>query len=136
MTLDVPTELNFDCPPGQYRASCYDHMEIIKPSGKGQQKYIRLRFKIDGLSTEQKTMLVCKNFIPSLKKGGELRETLDGWLGEEFISNNSTNKKFNFEALHHTKADVVVSHIHNGQPKPYVCLESVQPVAVFAGEQI
>ena len=126
--ISLPFDYRFDCPEGKHRVAFYDHLEKSTIKNKKPQRQIRLRFKIPSLSTETETMLVCKNFAPTLKAGSELRSFIEMWLGDNFIKAHSKGRQFNFDSLNGLEGDAVVKHISNdGYDEPYVCLESIYP---------
>ena len=124
MELTIPTEISFECPEGTHSATFYHIKEITK----GKETLVRLLFEANKCSTENTTVLVARNFSPSLRKGSQLRDFLDCWLGAEFVEENRKGNKFNFESIQNMKADVVVQSISNPEyPKPFIRLEAAYP---------
>ena len=128
MKLTIPIEKSFDCPEGIFSGTFVEHKLTTKPTETGLQDCARLVFQVDELSTDDKLVLVGKNFFPSLKKGSKLRQMLDFWLGAEFVPTHKQGNQLDFDLLNGRKADLVVKHIDNKEYlKPYVQLESVYP---------
>lgn len=130
MEITVPTNTSFECREGWHTATFYQHKEHIKHTKQGEEKFVRLLFKADDESTGDTTILVGRNFVPSLRKGSELRTFLDLWLGPEFVDKNKHSGKISFDALDGRPARIVVKHIVNeGYAKAYVYLEAAYPPA-------
>ena len=79
--LEIPTEVSWSCSEGAHSATFYECKEINKYTEKGEERYVRLIFQPEQLSAENAIVLVGRNFVPTLKKGGDLRLFLDTWLG-------------------------------------------------------
>jgi hypothetical protein len=128
MEITVPTNTSFECPEGTHSAAFSQHKEVVKHGKRGEEKYVRLLFEADQISTEETEVLVGRNFVPSLKKGSDLRTFLDTWLGDEFVDQNKVAKKFNFDSLNGKRADIIAKHIVNEEyPKPFVHLQAAYP---------
>jgi hypothetical protein len=128
MKLTIPIEKSFDCPEGIFSGTFVEHRLTSKATQTSQQNFARLVFQVEEQSTDDKLVLVAKNFVPSLKKGSNLRQMLDFWLGEEFVEAHKQDNQLDFDPLNGRKADLVVKHIVNKEYlKPYVQLESVYP---------
>ena len=135
MKLTIPIEKSFDCPEGIFSGTFVEHKLTTKPTETGLQDCARLVFQVDELSTDDKLVLVGKNFFPSLKKGSKLRQMLDFWLGAEFVPEHKQGNQLDFDLLNGRKADLVVKHIDNeGHPKPYVFLEGFFPPGSISDE--
>ena len=128
MILEIPTEVSWSCSEGAHSATFYECKEINKYTEKGEERYVRLIFQPEQLSAENAIVLVGRNFVPTLKKGGDLRLFLDTWLGDQFVDQHRQGGKFDFEALRNQRGDLIVKHIENeGYPMPFVHLQAAYP---------
>ena len=128
MTLDIPQEINWNCMEGAHSARFYEFKEVTRTTLRGQEKLVRLVFQPEQLSTDDTIVLAGRNFIPTLRKGSDLRVFLDTWLGDDFVDQHRQGAKFNFEILLNRRGDIVVKHIKNeGYPVPYVHLQAAFP---------
>ncbi len=136
MTLDIPQEISWNCSEGTHNATFYEFKEVSRYTKRGEEKFVRLVFQPDQLSTEDTIVLVGRNFVPSLKKGSDLRVFLDTWLGDDFVDLHRQGAKFHFEALHNRRGDIVVKHIENqGYAVPFVHLQAAYPVCTLKKQQ-
>ena len=99
MEMIVPTDTCFDCPQGAHHATFYQQKEVAKYTKRGEEKFVRLLFQPDQLSKDDTLVLVGRNFVPSLKRGSDLRMFLDTWLGDDFVDQHKQGGKFNFRRL-------------------------------------
>ena len=76
-------------------------------------------------------MLLFQQQIGWLGQGNghsKLFDFLDGWLGDEFLADQS-NQEFDFDVLLNKEGNVFLSHWQNEKySKPHVRIDSVQPV--------
>jgi hypothetical protein len=113
-----PTD-SYDVLPGRYQAVCIDSREIAK----GSRSFLRLVWALNESANPNVRYLVGKNYEPSLRKGSELRNDIDSWLGDQIDV-----RSFDTDTLKGRTADVTVKHIHNeGHPKPFCWVSEINP---------
>ncbi len=136
MTLNIPQEISWDCSEGTRNATFYEFKEVSRYTKRGEEKFVRLVFQLDELSTEDSIVLVGRNFVPSLKKGSDLRLFLDTWLGDDFVDQHKQGGKFDLEALNGRRGEIVVKHFENqGYAVPFVHLQAAYPLGTLRKQE-
>lgn len=129
ITADIPREVTFELPEGQYRASISGLKPYTRQSGRGPQNWIRILFDvhIPGLSESVDTR-AGSNFKLDLNPGSELRNWLTGLLGKEFFKKRS-GQKISLDALLNTECEIELGHFYGaGYEKPLVVVARIRPV--------
>jgi len=129
ITADIPREVTFELPEGQYRASISGLKPYTKQSGRGPQDWIRILFDvhIPGLSERCDTR-AGSNFKLDLNPGSELRNWLTGLLGKEYFKERS-GQQVSLDSLLNTECEVELEHFYGkGYEKPLVVVASIRPV--------
>ena len=127
MICNIPKEDTYDLPEGRYNAVLASVR--IKPDPKtnrSDQQQIRLLFNVSIPSMKRKNPMAGRSFSLDLKKGSDLRNLIESWMGTEWFDSNTT---VDFERLIGRSADLTLTHHHNdGYNRPFVNIESIHPV--------
>ena len=129
ITADIPREVSFELPEGQYRAHISGLKPFTKQSGRGPQDWIRMHFDvhIPGLSETVDTR-AARSFKLDLHPGSEFRNWLSGLLGKEFFKERS-GQQMSLDSLVNTECEVELEHFYGeGYEKPLVVVASIRPV--------
>jgi hypothetical protein len=124
ITIDIPKQITFDLPEGNYAASLERLKVFPKQTGKGIEEWVRLGFDVAVPSMPHLDTKAGRSFKFNLNPGSELRNFLIGLLGPEFFLNLS-GQPFDLETLLGTTCEVRLEHF---QGKAYD-----KPMVVVAG---
>ncbi len=126
--LKVPAIRTFDLPEGVFPGVLASIRPQTKQTKNGSQDWIRLVFELKVTGYNGQIPCAGRNFLLDLHPGSDLRNFLDGWLGDEFLADQS-NQEFDFDVLLNKEGNVFLSHWQNEKySKPHVRIDSVQPV--------
>jgi hypothetical protein len=90
---------------------------------------LRIVWSIDELSDQRSSVLVGRDFAPTLESGSRLRQFPDMWFGETFIQEHRKNVAFDLEALNNQKSDPIIQNIKNEKcDKPFVHVAAGYPL--------
>ena len=133
ITANIPREVTFDLPEGQYRASISGLKPYTKQSGRGPQDWIRILFDVHvPVLSEKFGTMAGRSFKLDLNPGSELRNWLTGLLGKEFFKERS-GQQVSLDSLLNTKCELELEHVYGkGYEKPLVVVSSIRPASSSA----
>ena len=123
MKLILPKVQCWNCPEGNYPATCVGVREVTEVKNGKPVHLVQLVFEIDVGEDDNVRYLAKRRYELPVKAGSKLLDDLTGWLGEAFLRNH---REFDPATLKGRQADLVLVHIHNeGYEKPWVHIESI-----------
>src|SRR4051812_10016322 len=111
MNLDIPMEISFDCPPGNYAAILSEIKTKNQFTDNGMQTVIRFLFEPSVPNPNNKRILVGKNFHPVVAPGSQLRHFLVTLGGENFLEKHA-GQQIDTQMLINTPAELTIVHIN------------------------
>ena len=128
LEADVPREISFELPEGQFDAIITGVKPFVKQAAKKTQNWVRFLFTVEVPGMENFDCMAGRNFNLNLKSGSDLRNWLTGLLGKEFFKSKS-GTKINLEALTGLKCVVELKHVYGkgDYDKPLVVVETITP---------
>jgi hypothetical protein len=129
MICPIPVDDTYDLPEGRYRAVLTSTRTLLKTTTNRPVQQVRLLFAVQIPSLKNKNPMAGRTFNFDLSRRSELRGFLEGWLGADHFSRNST---VDFDALIGQPADLTLTHLHNdGFDRPYVLIEAIHPAGTL-----
>jgi hypothetical protein len=129
MICPIPVDDTYDLPEGRYRAVLTSARTLLKTTNHRPVQQVRLLFAVQIPSLKNKSPMAGRTFNFDLGRRSELRGFLEGWLGADHFSRNST---VDFDQLIGRAADLTLIHRHNdGYDRPYVFVEAIHPAGTL-----
>jgi hypothetical protein len=136
IVLKVPAPKIFDLPEGVYPGVLANIKSLTKQTKQGPQNWIRLVFELQVPGFNGQIPCAGRNFLLELNAGSDLRNFLEGWLGDGYFADRS-NSDFDFDTLLHKPGNVCLSHWQSETyNKPHVRIDWVHAVQTLAQEQL
>lgn len=133
--LKVPAIRTFDLPEGVFPGVLVAIKPLAKQTKQGPQNWIRLVFELKVPGFDGQISCAGRNYLLDLHPGSDLRNFLDGWLGDDYFAGLS-NQEFDFDTLLHKEGNVCLSHSPSEMySKPRVRIDWVRPAISIAREQ-
>lgn len=131
LEVEIPKEITFDLPVGNYRATIVNIKPMFRQGGDGAHEWIRFLFEVQIRSLSAYTCMAGRNFKLDLNPGSELRNWLTGLLGGRFFTDRS-GTSMDLEKLIGTRCDVVLQHYQTPKyDKPMVLVAEVHPAGTL-----
>jgi hypothetical protein len=127
ITVEIPKEVTFDLPEGNFAARIDNIKRSQKQSAKGMDDWVRIVFQVTIPGMENLTTLAGRGFKLNLNPGSDLRNFLGGLLGVWFFLTGS-GQKFDLETLIGRECEVKLEHFYGKDyEKPLVVVAAVYP---------
>jgi len=125
--IEVPKEITFELPEGNFAARISNVKVCPKQTAKGMEDWVRILFEVKIPGMEHLNTLAGRNFKLNLHPGSDLRNFLGGLLGVRFFLNTS-GQKFNLETIIGMECEVKLEHFTGKDyEKPLVVVAAVFP---------
>ena len=129
ISIEVPKEITFDLPEGNYRTIITGVKPITKQTRKGAQNWVRIHFDVTVPGMDHLDCRAARNFQLTFKQGSELRNFLTDLLGADFFAKYSS-KNVDLEAVLKGKLGLsTLVHFQGADfDKPMVIVDHIQPL--------
>lgn len=109
LEIEIPKEITFDLPEGNFAAKIDNVRVFPKQSAKGAEDWVRILFQVKVPGMEHLNTLAGRNFKLNLNHGSELRNFLGCLLGGRFFLNTS-GQKFDLESIVGRECEIKLEH--------------------------